>query len=793
MKRVLAMAIALMAGLAFAQYDASDGYVQLKKSDQYWGTKVSSWNQVGNWDLTEFTASTNYYVPSGREIWAGNTSAGAIAKWAGGPLVFAGGLLPRISNGGVPGLPQIDDVTFLDNSYLYEIMNVGGLKDSAVTIKAAAATPFKVRSKTDVDNSYSGSIYFPRTTFSGEADTGIRFSVDDGKKPAKFYLDACNFENYDGTVTAYGSDLTVEPRGAVSSIPAGGGLAFKGAFVVDGATVNAAVSAANWTSYPTMPVGSLTLRNGATVKLWQKDREVHPVINVANSMTMDGTSKLSLGNFDWSMFNVATAEANSTNRLRIAHIADGATIEGLPTEGVIADLWQNANASSLTRNWRYEIVDCAEGGKDVFATYTNNVVGTLKNDTRDTSGAATAFGCDNPSEYWSDGQMPSPESTSDYLLRYRFYPMVDINLPKASVTVIYDNSLDCIGDGNLFRIRELNLVEASTFGRWSGDASKKIVRFEGGVINLIGSNAQSFQVSHGRAFHFFSRFTGTKTLSLSNRSAVTDENNMAGEISLSADNSDFHGRLILANMTPTDVADSKRFSTYIGDVKHWGGAYSGSADPAQAIELRNDLIVYATNDVAFAETDRSICMTNGVRLSVSSGKTFTLGNQLTVFGRILKLGAGTLGLSGTLVLPETEDGASLQVSAGALKVGSATACDGLDVSFDAGTKLIVRSDIGYVNTTAAAPLTINTADGKLPVVIEYVGEENPTSVSVTVATVGKTAGESLTTDDFSISLLKDGQPMRGMRRPGSFTKVENADSYSFVATYEHQGCILILR
>ena len=215
-------------------------------------------------------------------------------------------------------------------------------------------------------------------------------------------------------------------------------------------------------------------------------------------------------------------------------------------------------------------------------------------------GAATAFGCNNPSEYWSDGQMPSPESTSDYLLRYRFYPMVDINLPKASVTVIYENSLDCIGDGNLFRIRELNLVEASTFGRWSGDASKKIVRFEGGVINLIGSNAQSFQVSHGRAFHFFSRFTGTKTLSVSNRGTVTDENTMAGEISLSADNSDFHGRLILANMTPTDAADSKRFSTYIGDVKHWGGAYSGSADPARAIELRNDLIVYATNDVAFA-------------------------------------------------------------------------------------------------------------------------------------------------------------------------------------------------
>ena len=784
MKRVLGTALILAAGMAFAQYDAEDGYVRMKQSDKYYGTSSTSWNQVGNWELAEFTAATNYYVPAKMYLWAGN----AAKDWKGGPVVFAGQLLARNSSGGMSNLPGFADVTFLGGSEIFEIMNTGGLRDSNAKILASKDNPFLVRSSAAADGSYTGTIYFPGTVFAGDAETGVRLFVEAGKKSAGFYLDACNFADYLGTVTADGSDVTVLPRGDQ------GGLAFGGSFVVNGATVKAAMSASDWTAYPTMPVGSLVLQNGGTFNMWQKDGAVRPVLDVTKRLEMDETGKISLGNFDWKMFNVATPEAESANRMLIAHLAADATTEGVPTEGEIADLWQNAGAASLMRNWRYEIVDGDNAGKDLYAVYTNNVVGTLKADTRSSSGnpADTAFGTPTPADYWSDGQMPSSESTADYLIRYRFYPFSDIILPKASVTILADNSLDCIGDGNLFRIRELNFVDSGTFGRWSGDSSKQTARFEGGVINLIGSAAQSFQVSHGRAFLFFSRLTGTKTLRLSNRD-ITSEKEFHGSISLSADNSDFHGQLVFANLTPATAADEKRFSTRIGDVRHWGGTYAGSDDPARAIVLQNDLIVYVTNDVAFAATDRSICVTDGVRFDVSKDKTFTLANQLTVTGRILKLGAGTLDLSGTLVLPEAETAASLQVSAGALKTGSATACEGLDVSFAEGTKLVVRSDVGYVNTTAANPLAINTTDGKLPVIIEYVGEEVPESLVVTVATVSKAVGANLSVDDFKLTLLKDGETMSGLKRPVRFVKVEDEATCSFVATYEKQGVVLIVR
>ena len=64
---------------------------------------------------------------------------------------------------------------------------------------------------------------------------------------------------------------------------------------------------------------------------------------------------------------------------------------------------------------------------------------------------------------------------------------------------------------------------------------------------------------------------------------------------------------------------------------------------------------------------------------------------------------------------------------------------------------------------------------------------------MTVATVSKEAGANLSVDDFKLSLLKDGEKMSGLKRPVSFVKVEDDTTCSFVATYEKQGVVLIVR
>jgi len=187
----------------------------------------------------------------------------------------------------------------------------------------------------------------------------------------------------------------------------------------------------------------------------------------------------------------------------------------------------------------------------------------------------------------------------------------------------------------------------------------------------------------------------------------------------------------------------------------------------------------------------------GAQFTVNAGKTLTLSNQVTYAGELVKDGAGTLDLAGTARFINGEETTApvagtnmLNVLAGALKVSSKTAADGLAVTFEEGTRLIVPADTeaGYYNVKWDAPLTINTTDGKLPVEVEMTGNEGTGDITVPICTFNAAAADIPET---SFEVLRASNKFR---QKGPVTTRTNGDgSVTYLATLGLVGTQLLIR
>ena len=786
MKKLMAVGCALVSALAVFAEDIPAGHVYMTKSD-YWasGSKnISSWNVKGNWsegawieESSCLNVNTNYYVPSECYLWPPNSSPGV---WQGGPIVFAGSIVSRVSASSLENLPQLTNATFLAGSHLDVTYRYAGFRSSVITILAPESNPFSCRcNSTDTT---ARLFRFPNTVFKGDAGTAVRFAVNAGQRDVKCELDACNFAEYEGKVIADGSDVTMSPRSGTS------GFEFAGSFVADGATVNGATSVAGWEDFQTAKFGSLDLKNGAAFKFWKASGEIRPFLDVKTGLSIDDSVRVTLGDSVYADFDYATPERVSSNKFLVANVESAGAVCSLP-EGPISNFWSSANVSRLATDWSWVVEEDGNGGKNVFVAYTNNVVKTLKgdktgsNNNTDMNREDTAFGTSHPEEFWSDGKMPDADSTADYVMSYGKI-LTHVNLPKATLTMRSGSTMYWHGTDVSLCVKELNLVDTGTLYRYGGK-SPYTMTISGGRLNLIGSDAQGIYGGQDRGFCILSDITGTKTLTLGSQSAG---DKYTSEVSLLGDNSDFHGRLNIAGKMH-ETADSGALKVYLADARNWGGAFTADEDADRAIVLQNLTQVFVTNDVAFVgENVRNMAVTNsGVMFSVSSGKTLTFGNKITCESEveIRKSGAGTLEMSGTAALSPSAASAALKINAGTLKVSSRAAVDGLDVSFAAGTKLVVDKDCGFVNTTAANPLAI--ADEKLSVEIAGFDEKPEDDVEVTVLTLNATASADVGTDQFAFTRTSACKVIR-------FEKRESGDNVEYVATVGgKKGIVLIVR
>jgi hypothetical protein len=100
-----------------------------------------------------------------------------------------------------------------------------------------------------------------------------------------------------------------------------------------------------------------------------------------------------------------------------------------------------------------------------------------------------------------------------------------------------------------------------------------------------------------------------------------------------------------------------------------------------------------------------------------------------------------------------------------------------------------QTEAGYYNIKWNAPLTINTNNGKLPVVVEGLeADAARKNITVSICTFNATAAANISEDVFDVSTDTDDLRLKSLQ------KVSNEDgSVSYIATFGQYGSRIILR
>ena len=218
----------------------------------------------------------------------------------------------------------------------------------------------------------------------------------------------------------------------------------------------------------------------------------------------------------------------------------------------------------------------------------------------------------------------------------------------------------------------------------------------------------------------------------------------------------------------------------IADGRNLGGAMK--AFDKAGIKLASHAVLQVSGSTAFDEATRGWYIEDVGRINVASGKTVSITNtQITYAGEFRKEGAGTLKLGGAArftadALATPLEGTNvLAIAGGAFMPTDATCCDGLAVTFAAGTKLLLdaaaEGDLkayGLYDVKWDSPIAV--ADGAaLPVeLVLPEGFDTQSCHRFGICTVSPTAAASMSVDDFTVARVK------GMR--AMVSRVENLDA-----------------
>ena len=281
----------------------------------------------------------------------------------------------------------------------------------------------------------------------------------------------------------------------------------------------------------------------------------------------------------------------------------------------------------------------------------------------------------------------------------------------------------------------------------------------GGNITLAdpmetGASTVIFRTASGRTANIDANIRGPGNLTL--KGTTGDNANCKAVFVLNGTNSAFSGRIAVTNDRDTPLTNT---TLSVSDVRALGGARTSFAYDALSLARCSRLTV--NGSLVFAEPTRGVYFsgTNSVNIPAAA-HTLTLATQTTLAGTLVKEGAGTLALGGTLKFTSSQsdtpaDGTNvLQVSAGRIKPASKTGADGLAIRFASGTGIRLAplsetdADVlryGLYDVKWAAPFDLTETDGKLDVALDLPADsgEIPIPFSFGVCTVATGAAEAL--------------------------------------------------
>ena len=412
------------------------------------------------------------------------------------------------------------------------------------------------------------------------------------------------------------------------------------------------------------------------------------------------------------------------------------------------------------------------------------------------------------SDYWYDYPANTPLDSETTYITYNLkmltpggtslftFPGRRIVYSRTYSTANYNSSIHI--NGAKSRVDDLVMMYGSQMLFWSNQSPEIY-----GNLTLTNAYTDGFALSMFNGRNFTATVgmnilgaAGLRVVGSNGRSA---NDNPASTFIFSGNNSGFSGKLYV---TSTENDPATNTTLRISAANQVGGAMSAFTFDGVKFDHWSRFRADATLD--FNEPTRGVYFLGGNYVNVyAAANTLTLSTQTTLAGTLVKEGAGTLALGGTLKFTSAQsdtpvEGTNiLRVAAGRIRPASKTGADGLAISFAAGTGLrlapLTETDAdvvryGLYDVKWATPFDLTATDGKLDVALDLPSDrlEIPPAFSFGVCTVSATAAAGIDADSDIVLPSIKGYDLVVSAVPNG------DDTVTFTAKYAKRGFILMV-
>ena len=724
-------------------------------------TSGNSWNKTGKWsgEWPDDAVTKTFYVPAGRTLGPGGSKTYTAGLWLGGTLTVAGTFSASPSGshdygGSITNLVFLDDSKYTGGAY-------GFLRSgSEMTVKAAADHPLTVQYDYATSNpkSYYGRLF---AVVHGAPGTGMRFTMTDTSATSSFRYITNAFSDFFGTMTVTGAKID-----AFQAYVAAGYFSSPGKLIVTDSAVFIPSYPTGTTTVNDALLGALEVTNGGIIDFRCNTAAAYVTFGVTNSVKVSDGGIVRVSNMTATkLIDCANSGAAADYRMavRLAHLTDDAK-DQVDVDDAEVEMSGLAVTLNEAFDWKLIVQDDGYGSKDLYAGVTNVAV-CVQNGV---SGALS----DDP-DLWAGGVLP--REGVDFYCPFRFNPLANWDYRNSKIILGNSGSGHYWMSNKSISTSDLNaksyyVLESTGFAMWDGCGN---LRWRGGPLKIAdGATLTLGFANAGTQMSIESELVGNGGLTWRNRTVTSKY-----QATLANINANWHGRLTIINHQELSSGEDRTYTTILSDARSWGGEFLADADTYSAVTLASNTCVRVPNNVCFNEPTRGFLLCDAPCFSVEGGMKLTLSNQVTYAGIVEKEDEGVLNLGGTARFEDGQaetapvDGrCGLVVSAGALEVSSQEACDGLQVSFAEGTKLVVGKDCGFYNVKSANPLTI--AGETLPVEIAGFAAQPLQDTEVTVLTLSEAAAANIGTEKFTFPKTKTCQVTGFEKRPAVDGKVD---------------------
>ena len=348
--------------------------------------------------------------------------------------------------------------------------------------------------------------------------------------------------------------------------------------------------------------------------------------------------------------------------------------------------------------------------------------------------AGSAFTAGNES-YWTDSRVPQRNSTGYLLAKNSICWAGNNAFFYTNMTLVATSGyvyMQCAELG----FESIHLTGSSQMSSYSGPSVKDVYG------DIYVETDSRYLVYTDRTVNLHGALHGDRNFVIS---TPTPHLKPIGFMGLYGDNRDFHGAIsVTAKSDDRDPSTtnwndyrypltwkSRYFTLTITNETALGGTYVGDA-AWKSFHINCAALIKVLNDVRFVEPTRGMFVDGEGQIYVATGKRFAIGVPLTMGGTLSKSGPGVLELCGEArfidgdPLTEPLAGTNVLSVSGPVKISSVDAVNGMSITFARDATLLLdfrpsgigMMDTGFRATRWATPFTVNTDDGKIPVVFD---------------------------------------------------------------------------